>query len=54
MRNTSIQLQLRGSAVWVSLLQTADFPLDLWKLQGNCIRFLDVLSALDTKRKCLA
>jgi hypothetical protein len=51
LRNTLIQLELRGSAVWEPLLQTVEFALGLWKLQGNCIRFLEVLLALGTKRK---
>jgi hypothetical protein len=51
LRNTWIQLELRGSAVWEQLLQTVDFALGIWKLQGNCIRFLDVLLALGTRRK---
>ena len=51
LRNTSIQLELCGSAVWELLLQTLGFTLGLWKLQGNCIRFLEVLLVLGTKRK---
>jgi len=53
MRNTSTQLQLSGSAFCVTLLQTVGFALDLRKLQGNCIEFLDVLSTLGAKHKKL-
>jgi hypothetical protein len=51
LRNSSMKLELRGSAVWEPLLQAVEFALGLWKLQENCIRFLEVLLALGTKRK---